>query len=470
MFSPLAKAEAQEAAVYTTTMTYYVQNTGSYSALNTRATIYLFDNISGWGNQEVISESITLDGVSIFPEIIETEDNRWTQIQLGELSPGQIKSINVIQVLKVNAVNLNMDPDNVGASIPQELLSYTQPVEWLFESNDPNIQALAAQFSENTSNLYYKAKQIFDQVLEKPEGESLLTYERQTTEHGALWALQNKRGDCTEFSCLLVAFLRAIGIPAKVISGYAYLPLYHPTGASENATELGHAYVIFYLPNYGWVPADAVWPRYMGSFGKTDYAHIAGASTGGEGVVGLEEIKFPGPGRIITNFQFYSGQPTSITGSFSSGIIEAEILVNVSLQASSQVQDGIMSATMTIKNMGRSTANDLVAELVLDNTYFEVLTTQQEKASLASQEQWVTSFNFRVKDPAYGTTQTLTSNVTFSSSYGGISGTFVSTSQTQISIAAKTIPPAQTYDYTLYIIIGIVVAVIALFALILARR
>ncbi|MFH1821513.1 MAG: transglutaminase-like domain-containing protein [Methanobacteriota archaeon] len=469
---PMTSAQAEEAAVYTITMTYNVQNIGSNKAFNVVATIDLFGNVSGWGSQEVISESITVDGEPISPEIMVTEDNRWMQISLGDFEPGQTKTIKVVQVLKVGAVDLNVNPSNVGDSIPQEVLIYTQPVDGLWESNDPMIQAVAKQFTDNTNKLYYKAKQIFDQVLEQPSGETLLTYELQNVEHGALWALQSKRGDCTEFSNMMVALMRAAGIPAKVVSGYAFLSLYNPAGASSDADKLGHAYVIFYLPNYGWVPADAVWPRYVGSFGQTDYAHIAGASIAGEGSVNSNGINWLSPGHISTKFQQYPNQQTTINNDFAGGTIEAEILLSSTLQTPSQINDGMMTVTLTAKNMGRSDATNVAAELDLDGSMFEMVTQKQEKASLVSQEQWVTSFDVRVKDSAYGTTQTIKAKVTFDSADGGASGTFLSTGRIPLAIPAKPSPPvtAPTQDFTLYIIIGAIVAVIVVLGVVIARR
>lgn len=491
--APLASAQPQEAAVYTIKMTYRVQNTGQNEAVNVNVGVYLFGRVSGWGNQEVISERITLDGEEIFPEIVETEDNRWTKIALGDLAPGETKVVEVVQVLKVGAVDLEVDPEKVGTEIPQELLIYTQPVAGLWESDDPEIRLLVQRLTENTNNLYQKARQIFDQLVEKTGGGSLLRYETQPVEHGALWALQNGRGDCTEFSNLMVALLRAAGIPAKVVSGYAFLPLYNPAGVSENADVLGHAYVIFYLPNYGWIPADAVWPRYVGSFGRMDYTHIAGASVGGDEAVNPDGISWPSPGHVSWNFEFYSGQPTELLVN-STGTIEAEILLQSLLQASPQLENGIMTVMLTVKNMGREGVRNLVAELHLDNAMFEALTTKREKAALASQEQWITSFAVRVKEPAYGTTQQLNSSVVFESSDSRFNA-FLSKSSDKVTIAAVvtssptlTTPPREPTspatsspeltpppttpppDLTIFLLFGVLVTAVVLFAAVMARR
>ncbi len=39
---------------------------------------------------------------------------------------------------------------------------------------------------------------------------------------GALHALRTREGDCTEYSALVVAFSRALGVPSRMVAGYAY--------------------------------------------------------------------------------------------------------------------------------------------------------------------------------------------------------------------------------------------------------
>ena len=124
------------------------------------------------------------------------------------------------------------------------------------------------------------------------------------------------------------------------------------------------------------------------------------------------------------------------------------------------------------KNKAATNLNKNVKVVIfdLDDTLFEVVTQRQEKASLVSQEQWVTSFDVRVKEQAYGAIQTLKANVTFDSSDGGVSGTFLSTTSAQINIPAKPAPPVPSQDFTLYIIIGAVAAVAVVLGVVIARR
>ncbi|HLW64865.1 MAG TPA: transglutaminase domain-containing protein [Gemmataceae bacterium] len=68
-------------------------------------------------------------------------------------------------------------------------------------------------------------------------------------DHGAVWALKNKHGDCTEFADLFVTLCRAKGIPARVCEGYITTDVAKGDTPKHNWTEV-------YLDNLGWVPVD----------------------------------------------------------------------------------------------------------------------------------------------------------------------------------------------------------------------
>jgi len=63
---------------------------------------------------------------------------------------------------------------------------------------------------------------------------------------GALDALKNKKGDCSEYTALFVALCRADDIPARVVYGYT----------SDYKDTPKHAWAEVYLKKYGWVPFD----------------------------------------------------------------------------------------------------------------------------------------------------------------------------------------------------------------------
>ena len=458
-FSPQIHAQ-EEAAVYTITINYVVQNVGQHVALDSYATIMLFDNLSGWADQEIIDEEITVDGKPVWPQISSTEDNRWATISLGNLDPGESVTISVVQVLKVNSVKFSIDPEMVGTTFPSEVTVYTTPVEGLYESNSPEIENLAQELTGTLTNPYYKARRIFEWLLEN------MDYEPQTTEHSALWGYQARKGDCTEFSNLFVALARAAGIPAKSVSGYGYLTLY-TTEAGADIQTLGHAWAIFYLPGYGWVPADAVWPQYVGSFGEIDHAHIAGASTGGEGVVDEHgQIVWHSPGYIERRWNV--DEPTELGGQVSGSIIP-QVLVSVDLQTSPVLENDTLTLTATIKNLGQNPVSNLTAGLEADPSYFEVMTPPRQKSFLASGDEWQTSFKVQLKENAYCKRHVFTSRVSYESMYSGLSGTFSAEGKASVSIPEKPVQPSQIFDLMLFALLGVLVAALVTAGVALAR-
>jgi hypothetical protein len=81
-------------------------------------------------------------------------------------------------------------------------------------------------------------------------------------------------GACTQRSAMVVALCRAVGIPARCVSGYrgwpprSELKLLYANGIKLNPQGLaavqdfgqlgGHTWTEFYIPNYGWIPDDYI--------------------------------------------------------------------------------------------------------------------------------------------------------------------------------------------------------------------
>ncbi|MFX1486064.1 MAG: transglutaminase family protein [Promethearchaeota archaeon] len=131
---------------------------------------------------------------------------------------------------------------------------YTQP-DTNIESDDYQIVSKASEIVGSETNPYIKSKLIYDWVV------SNIAYTVQGTERGALWALINRQGDCSEFADLLIALCRASGVPARKIIGWAFDELlYASKGSSKSYTDFpGHAWVEILIPAYGWVLADPTW-------------------------------------------------------------------------------------------------------------------------------------------------------------------------------------------------------------------
>ena len=66
-------------------------------------------------------------------------------------------------------------------------------------------------------------------------------------------AIAARKGVCQDFSHIMLALTRRLGIPCRYVSGY----LYHLKEAEDrSATDASHAWVEAYLPELGWVGFD----------------------------------------------------------------------------------------------------------------------------------------------------------------------------------------------------------------------
>ena len=122
---------------------------------------------------------------------------------------------------------------------------YTEP-EPLIQSDNSTIISKAHNVTEKSTTIPESVSKIYSFVTKH------LRYAIQEEEKGAVWALENGVGDCSEYSYLFVALCRAIGIPARVQAGFAF-------HYSSETLEDGHMWAEYYLENYGWIPVDATW-------------------------------------------------------------------------------------------------------------------------------------------------------------------------------------------------------------------
>lgn len=107
------------------------------------------------------------------------------------------------------------------------------------EKNSPKIQQIAKKITgQNDLEL---VENIYNYVVDNIEYGG---YNPDAV--GAVRTIEQRRGDCTEYSYLFVALCRAKNIPAKVISGYT----------TKFGVTPKHNWVEVYLSEYGWVPFD----------------------------------------------------------------------------------------------------------------------------------------------------------------------------------------------------------------------
>jgi len=65
--------------------------------------------------------------------------------------------------------------------------------------------------------------------------------------------LRRGRGSCRDFALLMIEAVRSLGLAARFVSGYIFVPEAQPASIGGGAT---HAWVQIYLPGAGWVDFD----------------------------------------------------------------------------------------------------------------------------------------------------------------------------------------------------------------------
>jgi transglutaminase-like putative cysteine protease len=150
-----------------------------------------------------------LEGLTAsLPAQVETDPwgNQILRVDVGLLPPYASRVVTVDAQLALADV-----AQPLGATAP-ELRIFTQP-ERFIESDDPRIKAIAQTLragsaSETAQRTYAWVRQSLGRSEFTPE------------DRGALRAMQDKAGDCTEHAYLFAAVLRANGVPARVMGGY----------------------------------------------------------------------------------------------------------------------------------------------------------------------------------------------------------------------------------------------------------
>jgi len=101
---------------------------------------------------------------------------------------------------------------------PEQTPVPRSPTPWLeterhIETGDPGIRSLAAELRR--PSVHETSRAIYDWV------RGNLRYAGFVADDlGALYALKERRGDCTEYAYLVVALARANGIPARMVGGH----------------------------------------------------------------------------------------------------------------------------------------------------------------------------------------------------------------------------------------------------------
>jgi len=191
--------------------------------------------------------------------------------------------------------------------LPQENQQYLQPTPYI-DSDNPIFTGIANSFKQQSGDVLQLIYRLHNFTA------AHLAYDRAAISDSRLrstYGLDSASttyikgiGICTNFSRLLVALLRAAGIPARTVSGWGFLSMLPGVTYSDT---ISHMWVEAYIPWEGWVPIEPQVPQTLGySLGS----HILFDFSSLERNVSTE-----GYNDTISPYQFWSWTAQQITSS-----------------------------------------------------------------------------------------------------------------------------------------------------------
>jgi transglutaminase-like putative cysteine protease len=210
-----------------------------------------------WDSQK----SVQIESITPKPYAINQDPDYGNKMAYFPMASGiprnQSREFTVQYTFTFHQTHVLVDPARVTSynTSDPNYVKYTRqrPSNWV-ESDDPAIMETASEIVGNESNPYRKAKLIYDWMVTNIEYKF-------PSQWGAKQTLLKKGGDCGSQTALFCAMAISQGIPCRAVSGLIFSApfprTYSSKGAPSEPADYGsHVYAEFYLPVYGWVPAD----------------------------------------------------------------------------------------------------------------------------------------------------------------------------------------------------------------------
>jgi len=214
--------------------------------------------------------------------------NRMLFWDFGKDSEKPSYSVDIKFRLESFDFHAEVDPEHIGPydKTSKEYALYTRSSHTV--SITPKIREMAREAIGDEKNPYLQAKQIFEFVGKKMRYE-IIDFERG---RGVKCLLdfpvideetgeEYYEGCCSQYSALFIALCRTLGIPARSVFVFIdwkpwikkedLKPLYKfetklspdgLAGAQHFGALRPHMWAEFYVPNYGWIPADATFRKF----------------------------------------------------------------------------------------------------------------------------------------------------------------------------------------------------------------
>jgi len=165
-------------------------------------------------------------------------------ITLNEVSYGDLSS------LPITMSDYNTSDDMF-------LYFCNQSDPYVYQTDNATLIAKSNEIAGAYTNPFDKAQAVISYVANHLEYTALGGDEK-----GAYWAYDNGKGDCSEYSSLMITLLRIQGIPARKAGGFmivqnmGYKPYVGQSWTFRFEELLAHAWVEYYIPSIGWIQCE----------------------------------------------------------------------------------------------------------------------------------------------------------------------------------------------------------------------
>jgi len=196
------------------------------------------------GKQEVVEYKYSIKPERVLKTDADEYYLKWKGVSFGELSHARLE---VEMKIKTNIYDLKTAKKHpIIDKKDLDTLIYLKDEE-NFRANSKSILKVADSLKGITREEIVRS--VFNYVTGNLEYHIFSEQDR-----GAKKALKEGRGDCTEYSELMVTLCRAKKIPARIVMGL--IP--------RSSGEVGyHNWVEVFFPEYGWVAFDPTWADHM---------------------------------------------------------------------------------------------------------------------------------------------------------------------------------------------------------------
>lgn len=260
---------------------YLVPKQIRYSFTLSNTTGNLLENAQFWTYLPVpqTSHQKVVNIFSNFPykEKLDELGNNAIYFEFKNIPPYGSKVISVVVDLMMSERPVVMTDNNASRFLSKELY---------IESDNAKIISLAKQFQAESVELM--VRKDYEWVANNLKSENYIAEDR-----GAAYAIENRKGDCTEFAYLLTALYRVQRVPARPMGGYTF------SGNGIVKAMDYHNWTEFYL-NGAWHIADAQKGAFVEK--QADYVAMRIIASGGAAALASQRFSYAGEGlRVEVN-------------------------------------------------------------------------------------------------------------------------------------------------------------------------